>query len=93
MVVSDIPNYQIIVMLILTPAFYFFLKVGPWGGRSLKLIGLGLLSPRWLLPHPGGFNHSLGPEGGLKCKAVDPSISALHLGRGLGLFYNGPPWV
>ena len=66
MVVSDIPRNRNIVTFILTPESYIVIKVGPWGGRSLKLIGLGLLSPRWVPPHPGGFNPSLGPEGGIK---------------------------
>ena len=70
-------------MVIFTPWFYYIIKVGPWGDRSLKLIGLGPLSPRWLLSHPGGFYPSLGPEGGLKGKALDLLIPALHLGGGL----------
>ena len=49
-----IPHNRYIVTFILKFAPYIFIKVGPWGGRSLKLIGLGLLSPRWLPPHPGG---------------------------------------
>ena len=66
MVVSHILSNRTFVMLILTPEFYFNFKVGPWGGGSLKLMAWGPCLPGGFHHTRGGFNPSLGPEGGLK---------------------------
>ena len=63
--VLDISLYRTIVMLIPYAYFYRIFKVGPRGGRNLNLLSH---TARQLVSTPpgGGFNPSLGPEGGLK---------------------------
>ena len=63
--VLNILRNRTFVTLIPYLTFYINLKVGPWGGRSLNLLSH---PARQLVSTPpgGGFNPSLGPEGGLK---------------------------
>merc|ERR1712194_847161 len=53
-IVSYISHFRNIIMLISKSKSLIMYQVGPWGDGSLKLIGLGPLSPRWLQSHPGG---------------------------------------
>ena len=58
--VSDISLYRTIVMLIPYANFYIFIKVGPWGGRSLNQAAPSCAAAGFDLLG-GGFHPSLGP--------------------------------